>query len=44
MRMRSVLAGAVAAVAMLSSGARAQDITMATFGGGVEKVWEAAFA
>lgn len=44
MRTRSVLVGAVAAVAMLSSAVRAQDITMATFGGGVEKVWEAAFA
>lgn len=36
--------GATAAAAMLASGAQAQDITMATFGGGVEKTWEAALA
>lgn len=44
MRLTSIVAGVVAAIATLSADVHAQDITMATFGGGVEKVWETAFA
>tara|TARA_R110001599_G_scaffold89410_5_gene236663 strand:+ start:300 stop:1343 length:1044 start_codon:yes stop_codon:yes gene_type:complete len=41
---KSRLWSGVAAAAMVSFGVHAQDITMATFGGGVEKTWESAFA
>ena len=43
MRIRSTLA-AIAVSALVSLTAQAQTLTMATFGGGVEKVWESAFA
>ena len=44
MTIRRELCAILAAAAMTSFGAQAQDITMATFGGGVEKTWEGAFA
>lgn len=43
MRNKALLA-AVAASALVSFTAQAQDLTMATFGGGVDKTWESAFA
>lgn len=44
MQMRNLVCGAIAAAAILSFGVKAQSLTMATFGGGVEKTWEGAFA
>lgn len=43
MIIRNGLWGAVAATALLSLGAHGEELTMATWGGGVEKVWEGAF-
>ena len=44
MQIRSSVFGAVLALAVLPAAAPAQNLTMATFGGGVEKTWEEAFA
>ena len=41
---KTALLAAIAATAMVSLAAQAQDLTMATFGGGVDKTWESAFA
>ena len=44
MNIKTALSGMLTAAAMMSLGVQAQEITMATFGGGVETTWEGAFA